>query len=285
MFKLFYFPFKLIGLPIKMVMFLYKMTIIALVIFVMTFAFQSKAHAACVGSTHILLTPGSTEECIERKKAKLEAKRQKKEEKQYRNGNSSFMAEMRALTNTVTGEKHDYVKRIGYDKLHALQIDWGMYFLPTEIGYSKQGPSHLAPSALTYYYFVNPSFSIGAKYQAYTLYAGVFDGGLGSDTLDVMRFWGHITFHFDISDGYQFYTQVGVPLLDSSKVYLSGAAKDDPIGNEQFMFEAGLSYFIGSNKVTAGVRFTDAPNGSSDFNTYHNLGSTEMFVGLTIGLF
>jgi len=288
LFKIFSAPFKLIGLPFKVIQFIYKLAFIGTVAFVVFWIITDNAQAACLGSKHVLFTPGTSEECLYKAQMKLSRQQEiRKEERSFfkKEEPGGFTNEVQAWENTIRGKKHDFTRRIGYDKLHALQFDWGVYYLPSEIGYSRQAMSHFAPSALTYYYFINPSFSIGIKYQAYKLSGKQFAGGLGSDTLDVTRWWAHGGFHFDIAPGYQIYTQMGVNLMDSSRVWLNGTAKKDKVGSDQFLVEIGISYFIGSNKVNAGMRFVDAPNGSEDMLTYHNFGATELFFGITIGLF
>jgi hypothetical protein len=291
LYKLFSLPFAFIGLPIKIIQFLYKTAIVALIGWGFFWFLSGTAQAACIGSKHVLFTPGTSEECLYKAQMKLSREQEAKQERSFfkQNEPSGFTGEVQAWENTFTGKKQDYTRRIGYDKLHALSFSWGLYYLPSEVGYSRQAMSHFAPSDITYHYYVNPSWSVGIKYQAYKLYASSFkdvDGNFhGSDTLDVTRWWSHATFHFDIAKGSQIYTMMGVNLMDSSRVWLNGVGKKDKVGSDQFLFEVGYAYFIGSNKAVAGLRFVDAPNGSEDFNTWHNLGATEAFIGITLGIF
>jgi hypothetical protein len=248
----------------------------AVVIFAIMF-FTENARAACMGANHLPFTKGSVEECKYRYNLKQSRKSEAKRP-------GTLSSEIQAWESVLDG-KQNYVKRIGYDKLHSLQINWGIYYMPHELGYRRQFTSHFAPSAFTYHYYFNPSFSIGAKYQAYKLAGTPFVADQGSDSLDIMRWWGHATFHFDVAPGFEMYAQMGMVIMDSSRVWLNGSPKADTVGDDQFLAEFGIGYYVGSNKLYGGLKFNDAPNGSRDINTYHNLGDAELFAGIELGLF
>lgn len=275
--------YHIIKLPATLTNLAIKLVVLSSFLIGAAMFFSNTAQAECIGKRHIPFTEGNKIDCL--KKAKL--KEIRRIEQEYATEESQG-ASMSGLDLTTEKPIRPMV-RIGYDKLHALSFSWGLYYLPSEIGYTKQGINHFAPSDITYHYYVNPSWSVGVKYQAYKLYGQSFlDGAgnpLGSDTIDIMRFWGHGTFHFDINDHSQIYTMVGVNLIDDSTTWINGTAKEDGAGSDQFLFEIAYVYFVGSNQVMAGLRFIDAPNGSENFNTWHNLGATEIFIGLTLGIF
>lgn len=281
-FSIFSWPFRIMKIPFSLINIIWKLTIISLIVLIVYIALSKEAHAACLGANHFPfpLTGGSREECL----YKYNIKHAPKQEK-----SGTLSSEVEAWERSFSGEQQ-YVKRIGYDKLHSLQVAWGIYFMPHEVGYRRQFASHFTPSAIIYHYYFNPSFSVGIKYQSYKLVGSPFkdangNNTQGSDTLDIMRWWSQGTFHFEVTEGWEFYAQMGMMMMDSSRVWLNGVAKTDGVGSDQFIAEFGLAYFVGSNKAIAGLKFNDAPNGSNELATYHNLGDTELFAGFELGLF
>jgi hypothetical protein len=236
------------------------------------------AQAACLGSKHVLLTPGSKEECQEKVADKVRQR-----------GRPSAVQTIASDLNLVELPKVK-IKQMGYGKIHILRIDWSIYHLPSEPGYTRQFTSHFAPTGLNYHYYINPSWSVGVKYQAYSLEGHGFTDDndivkFGSDNLDVMRLWAFGAFHFDITTEYEFYVMGGVPIMESSKPSLAGEDQDEVSGAEPFLFEFGIGKLVGENIAYGGIRFVDSASDTEKILEYHNTGGAEMFIGISLGLF